>query len=198
MSRMSTTPPSSGPASARPASARKGGQTILIATIGKPHGVRGLVHLYPATEAPETVEEVGTLHDDLGNAWRVRWKNAGVAQLLHPDGTPLADRTEAEKLVNRKLYASRDALPAPEEDSFYHSDLLGMKAVGADGQSLGDVTKVHEYGAGTSLELSNGDIVPFTHACVPEVDMAARRLTIVPPDEVEVEGDLSGDVEVRK
>ncbi|TPW35837.1 ribosome maturation factor RimM [Oecophyllibacter saccharovorans] len=170
---------------------------ILIATIGKPHGVRGLVRLYPATESPETVEKIGPLHDLDGQQWRIRWQGQGIAQLIRVDGSPLTDRSEAEKLVNRKLYAAREALPAPEEDSFYHADLLGMEAVTPEGKALGRVVLVHDYGAGTSLELGSGEIVPFTHACVPAIDVAHRRLTVCLPGSVDVKGDLAGEVEVR-
>jgi 16S rRNA processing protein RimM len=49
---------------------------------------------------------------------------------------------------------------------------------------------VHDYGAGTSLEIerpaANALIVPFTRAAVPQVDVAAGYLTVVPPDEIEM------------
>lgn len=170
---------------------------VLIATIGKPHGVRGLVRLHPATETVETVEDIGMLHDEHGQQWRVRWKAPGVAALLTADGQALPDRTAAEKLVNRRLYAERDALPETDEEEFYHVDLLGMDAVLSSGEALGVVVKVHDYGAGTSLELDQGQIIPFTLACVPEVDRKANRLVVELPEMVEVEGDLSGDVKIR-
>ncbi len=42
-----------------------------------------------------------------------------------------------------------------------------------DGASLGRVDAVHDYGAGASLEIARRLLVPFTRACVPEVDLAA-------------------------
>lgn len=172
-------------------------QDVLVATIGRPHGVRGLVRLHPATEHPETLEELGPLHDETGSVWQIRWKAPGIAAVLGQDGQPLPDRTAAEKLVNRKLYVAREALPEVEEDEFYHIDLIGMEAVLASGETVGRVVSVHDYGAGTSLELEAGQLIPFTMACVPEVDMEAKRLVVVPPEAVEVEGDLAGEVEVR-
>lgn len=178
-------------------SRRPSKQDVLVATIGRPHGVRGLVRLHPATETPETLEVLGPLHDEEGGVWQIRWTAPGIAALLTEDGQPLADRTAAEKLVNRRLYVARSALPEIEEDEFYHIDLLGMDAYLPTGEAVGKVTNVHEYGAGTSLELEKGQLVPFTMACVPEVDLKAKRLVVVIPDAVEVEGDLSGEVAVR-
>jgi 16S rRNA processing protein RimM len=50
------------------------------------------------------------------------------------------------------------------------------------------VTTVHDYGAGTSLEIERDGaaplLVPFTRACVPSVDPAAGTLVVVAPDEI--------------
>jgi 16S rRNA processing protein RimM len=54
---------------------------------------------------------------------------------------------------------------------------------------LGRVTVVHDYGAGASLEIAGEGaplLVPFTRACVPEVDLARGRVVVVPPVEVAV------------
>ncbi|MBS1090989.1 16S rRNA processing protein RimM [Gluconobacter sp. Dm-74] len=170
---------------------------VLIATVGRPHGVRGLVHLHAATDDPASVETLGVLHDGQGRAWTARWISAGVAALTDAEGQDLPDRTAAERLVNAKLYVPRTVLPETGDDEFYHADLIGMTAVSEEGDVLGTVSVVHDYGAGVSLEVDRGLIVPFTLACVPRVDLAKREVTLVPPVEVEVEGDLSGEVQVR-
>ena len=58
----------------------------------------------------------------------------------------------------------------------------------AAGQMVGRVAIVHDYGAGTSLEIEREGVspllVPFTLACVPSVDTAAGTLVVTPPDEV--------------
>ena len=86
-----------------------------------------------------------------------------------------------------------DRLPPPEEDDFYLSDLVGLRATTPDGDVLGRVAVVHDYGAGPSLEIareSGGEaaplLVPFTRACVPNVDLSAGLLVVVPPHEVVV------------
>ena len=79
-------------------------------------------------------------------------------------------------------------MPPPGEDEFYLADLVGLHAQDREGRPLGRVTQVHDYGAGASLELDGAGsplIVPFTRAAVPEVDLAAGRLTVVLPAEVD-------------
>ncbi len=157
---------------------------ILIGVVGKPHGVRGLVRVHSYAADPATLEQYEGLLDGQGRRWSLRWCGAdGVAEIRDADGKPLADRTVAQALVNTRLYVPRSSLPEPEEEEFYHADLIGMEAF-EKGLSLGRVIMVHDYGAGASLELSDGSLVPFTKACVPEVRLDERTIVVVRPEEV--------------
>ena len=158
---------------------------ILMGVVGRPFGVRGLVHVHSYTADPADLSAYGPLRDVDGRAWKLAWKQDGVAELHGPDG-PVRDRTAAERLVNTRLYLDRDRLPAPADEEFYLSDLIGMQAAREDGAPVGRVAHVHDYGAGASLEIDAQPaiIVPFTRACVPVVDVAAGRLVVVPPAEV--------------
>ncbi len=162
---------------------------ILMGVVGRPHGVRGLVHVQSYTAQPLDLPEYGPLLDDAGRTWTLAWRGDGVAELRDAGGRPLADRTAAERLTNTKLFVERERLPEPDADDFYLSDLVGLQATTADGAALGRVAAVHDYGAGTSLEIV-GDaaplLVPFTRACVPDVDVAAGRVVVAPPHEVVV------------
>ena len=113
-----------------------------------------------------------------------------MAELRDAEGRLLPDRSAAERLTNVKLYIERDRLPAPAPDEFYLADLVGLAASAPDGTALGRVTVVHDYGAGTSLEIMHDGtppiLIPFTLACVPAVDVGAGTLTVVLPDEVVV------------
>ena len=177
------------------------GERILLGVVGRPHGVRGLVHVHSYTAEPEALAEYGPLVDGDGRGWTLSWRQAGVAELRDAAGRAVADRSAAERLTNLQLFVARDRLPAAEEDEFYLADLVGMAAVSPDGTEVGRVMLVHDYGAGTSLEIAREGaaplLVPFTRAAVPEVDVAARRLVVVPPDEVEARelpaaGDIAG------
>ncbi len=159
---------------------------ILMGVLGRPHGVRGLMHAHSYTADPADLAEYGPFVDDRGRRWRLSWASAGVARVVElVDGREIAltDRDAAEKLVNTRLYVDRDQLPATDEDEFYLTDLVGLEAIGDGGVSLGRVNAVHDYGAGASLEIG-ALLVPFTRAAVPHVDLAAGRITVAPPAEV--------------
>jgi len=161
-----------------------------MGVVGRPHGVRGLVRVHSYTADPADLPAYGPFDDGAGRGFSLRWRGDGVAEIAEiVDGRPVAvaDRTAAEKLVNLRLYAARDRLPAAGEDEYYLADLVGLQAVDAGGAPLGQVAAVHDYGAGASLEIASL-VVPFTRACVPAVDIAAGRVTVCLPEEILVPG----------
>ncbi len=170
-------------------------QRILLGVIGRPHGVRGLVHVISHTADPTALAEYGPLEDGAGRRFVLRWRTPGedggvaaIAELVDGREVPVTDRDAAARLTNTRLTIDRDRLPPPDEDEFYLADLLGLSAQDTAGALLGTVAQVHDYGAGVSLEIARSGasplLVPFTRAAVPEVDIAAGRITIAPPDEI--------------
>jgi len=161
-----------------------------MGVVGRPHGVRGLVRVHSYTADPADLAAYGALLDDKGRRWTVVWRGEGVAELRDESGRPLPDRNAAERLTNLRLYIERDRLPETEEEEFYLTDLVGLAAVNEAGEAIGRVALVHDYGAGTSLEIERPGasplLVPFTRIVVPEIDIAAGRLVVVPPEEIEV------------
>lgn len=160
--------------------------------IGRAHGVRGLVKVTSHTADPADLTAYGPLSDADGRFYTLRWKADGVAEIDRiVDGvaTRVSDRSQAEKLTNIRLFIDRSALPPPDKDEYYVTDLIGQTVIDNAGGMIGTVSVVHDYGAGVSLEIAGPGglvLVPFTAACVPTVDLAAGRLIVVLPDEIVV------------
>ena len=163
---------------------------IQLGVIGRAHGVRGLVKVTSHTADPADLTAYGPLSDAQGHCYALTWKGDGVAEIARVvDGVKVkvADRDQAEKLTNTRLYIDRSALPPPEDDEYYLTDLIGLAAVDGGGKPLGTIAVVHDYGAGASFEIAGAGpplIIPFTAACVPTVDLVAGRVVVVPPDEI--------------
>ena len=163
---------------------------ICVAQIGAAHGIRGELRLRSFTQDPRAVTTYGPLESEDGTqrfeieALRPA-KDHFVARFAGID-----NREAAEKLTNLKLYVPRDRLPPIEDDeTFYFADLVGLTAVTPDGAPLGTVTAVHNFGAGDMIEIrpqGGGEphMVPFTDANVPEIDIAAGRVVVVPLTEI--------------
>lgn len=163
---------------------------VCVAQIGGAHGIRGEVKLKSFTADPMAVKDYGPLTSEDGSAsFEIEAlrpaKGYLVARLRG-----VADRDAAERLARLRLYVPRERLPPAAPDEFYHVDLIGLAAVAADGAEIGTVVAVHDFGAGDILELrprAGGTtiMVPFTETFVPRVDLAAGRVTVVPPEVME-------------
>ena len=166
---------------------------LQVGVITGPHGVRGLVKVKSFTADPSDLTAYGALTDETGDAafgLDVRGEVKGQF-LVKVEG--VEDRNAAELLKGLKLFIHRAALPQPEEDEFYHADLIGLETVLADGSAHGRINAVQDFGAGDLLEVALKDggtvYLPFTRMVVPTVDLAAGHVVVDPPGEVEVEGE---------
>ena len=161
-----------------------------MGVIGRPHGVRGLVHVQSYTADPEALADYGVLTDDRGREFKLVWEREGIARLsARQDGrfAPVTNREDAAALTNTRLYVPRGALPPAEEEEYYLTDLIGLQAEDGSGRVLGRVILVHDYGAGASLEIAQATggvplLLPFTARAVPVVDIAGGRIVVDPPD----------------
>ncbi len=149
---------------------------ILVAQIGAAHGVQGEFKLLSFMDDPVSVLEHNPLLDAQGKpALSITAARAHKdALLVRAEEAP--DRTAAEKLKNLKLYIDRADLPEPEEDEFYITDLIGLKAVDPAGNAVGTIANVDNFGAGDLLDVKPIEgvsfYVPFTLDHVPEVRLA--------------------------
>ena len=173
---------------------------LLLAQVGAPHGVRGEVRVKAFTGDPLALGSYGPLLTEDGRALAVERLRPGKGAVI-VKFRGVDDRNAAESLRGARLFVERAALPPPEdEDEFYHADLIGLEAVTADGAPLGTIVAVHDFGAGDILDIAppaSADrgrslLVPFTRACVPEIDLAAGRIVVAPLEEAASDEEAEG------
>lgn len=159
---------------------------ICVGVIGAARGLRGDLRVKSYTADVEALGDYGPLTDETGTKTfelKVTGQQKGQV-LVRIKG--VNDRNGADALQGQALYIERSRLPEPEEDEFYFSDLVGLKAERVDGAPFGDVLEADDFGGGPFLEIAapgHGRVlVPFTKACVPVVDIAGGRVVIDPPD----------------
>jgi 16S rRNA processing protein RimM len=87
----------------------------------------------------------------------------------------IADRNAAEALRGTELTVARSALPPLGEGEYYHADLIGLPAVASDGDAIGKVVTIENFGAGDVLEIERPDgkrfMVPMRPEAVPVWDV---------------------------
>jgi 16S rRNA processing protein RimM len=162
-------------------------ERICVAQIGGAHGLRGEVKLKSFTADPMAVSDYGPLTTEDGAAtFEIEAVRPAKGHLV-ARFRGIADRDTAERLANVRLFVPRERLPPLAVDEFYHTDLIGLSAVTADGTEIGTVVAVHDFGAGDILELlpqggGTTIMLPFTAAFVPSVDIANGRIVVAPPE----------------
>ena len=167
-------------------------EQLLVARIGKPHGLHGEVTVQVHTDDPQRRFADGTVLLTRAAA------GSGVPReptvrgprvhrgiwLLSFEGVP--DRTGAESLRGTRLFVdASEGLPEDDDEGWYEDDLVGLSAVSVSGEQLGTVVALRTGTAQDLLAIRLADgreaLVPFVEAIVPEVDVPGGRVVLDPP-----------------
>lgn len=147
---------------------------VTLAAIAGAHGVTGEVRLKLFGEGVESLKRFRAFNDSALTLAKLRDDGKGGAIARFAE---VADRTSAEKLRGTLLTVPRSALPPLAEGEYYHADLIGLPAVSTDGEMLGQVIAVENFGAGDVIEIERPSedgkrgkrfMVPMRIEAVPE------------------------------
>lgn len=158
---------------------------VVVARIGKPHGLRGEVTVRVHTDSPEQRFVPGaTFVTDPASAGPLTLRTARVhngIQLLSFETAQ--DRTAAEALRGTTLLAPED--DDPDDEGWYEDDLAGLEVRDPAGTRLGTVVALHPRPAQDLLEveLDGGRTawVPFVEQIVPEVSPDGGHVVVDAP-----------------
>lgn len=167
---------------------------LCIAVITGAHGVHGNLRLKTFSQDPLAILKYKTVCTESGDVHKIKNARVHKGETIIIKFEEITDRNLAEAMQGTKLYIQRSELPDLEEEEFYHADLIGLKVRSLEGEFLGTVAALYNFGAGDLLEImldktSKLFIVPFTKACVPEVNVKEKFVLVDPsqvltPDEV--------------
>jgi 16S rRNA processing protein RimM len=159
---------------------------VLLGEIGAAQGLKGEVRLRSYTQDPAAIARYGALDDEHGGKIEIESLRVTPKALIARI-RGVTTRNAAEALNGTRLYVARSRLPKRDEEEWFHSDLIGLAAVDDQGEPVGTVVAVQNFGAGDLIEVKPAKggptvLVPFTRETVPEVDVEGGRLTLVPPE----------------
>lgn len=127
------------------------GKPVTLAVIIGAHGVTGEVRLKLFGEGVDTLKGYESL-DAAGRALTLKsvrpGPNGAVARFAE-----IADRSDAELLRGTELTVPRSALPELDEGEYYHVDLIGLPCMSSEGEALGALVAVENFGAGDIIEV---------------------------------------------
>ena len=140
-----------------------GERRIALAAVAGAHGVKGEVRLKLFSDSVESLSRHKEVY--VGGAKRrlLSVRDSGKTAVVRFEA--VGDRSAAEALRGSLVEVDRSALPALEEDEYYHADLIGLAAMDALGEPVGTVVAVENHGAGDLLEIEaeggKRSLIPF-------------------------------------
>lgn len=156
---------------------------LLAGEVGKPHGLGGEVYVIRISDDPLRFEPGSRLIHADGRELVVESSRPHRDRLL-VKFQGFDDRTAAEGLRGPLHVPSQD-VRALEEDEYWPHELTGCSVVLRDGTKVGEVSAVVPSPAHDLLQIETpaGErLVPIVKEMVIEVDVAARRITVDPPE----------------
>lgn len=155
----------------------------MAGRVGKPHGLRGEVHVDPISDDPHRFDPGRSLIAESGAVLEVEESRPHQQHLL-VKFAGIDDRTGAEA-IRGALYVSADDLRDLDDDEYWQHDLVGCDVVtAADDSVVGRVVEVVPNPAHDLLRVDTpaGDrYVPVVREIVTEVDLEGRRVVVDPP-----------------
>lgn len=161
---------------------------LVVARIGRAHGIKGEVTVEVRTDEPElrlgpgavlTTDpaSTGPLTIETGrvHSGRLLLRFAGVN-----------DRTGAEALRNTLLIAEVDPEQTPEDpEEYYDHQLMDLDVVLADGTEVGRITEITHLPSQDLFIVERPDgsevLIPFVEEIVASIDLDQQRAVIDPP-----------------
>jgi 16S rRNA processing protein RimM len=162
---------------------------VVVARIGRPHGIKGEVSVEVRTDDPDGRLAPGTLlrTDPVaaGPLTVVASRFHSGRLLLTFDGC--VSRSGAERLRNVLLVADVDPDERPEDpDEYFDRQLVGLRVETLAGDEVGELAEMLHLPGQDVLVVRRHDgresLVPFIAEFVPEVDLEGRRIVVDPPE----------------
>ena len=155
---------------------------VCVGAISGAHGVSGRLRIKSFCQTATDIFRYQPFYDAAGQREYICSFVGSKGTQLIAEMQNIATRQQAQELKGTRLFAARNRFPATEPDEYYHTDLIGLTVVDGDGQVLGYVRHVVNFGASDVLEVV-GDgkrqiQIPFTRSAVPIVDLNTRRVVV--------------------
>ncbi len=160
---------------------------LCVGIVKGTRGLKGELRIKPYTDEAESIAAYGPVETEDGSHRLMlsQTKISGAVVLAKAEG--IETREAAEAIIGQRLYVDRAALPPVDKNEFYHADLIGLTVEGQQGEKLGEIVAVQNFGGQDLLEVKleaarETAFVPFTPEIVPVVDVSQGKVIIDPPE----------------
>ncbi|HOY70895.1 MAG TPA: ribosome maturation factor RimM [Methylotenera sp.] len=161
---------------------------VVMGRVVAPYGVLGWLKVLPDTETIDGLFDYDTWWLGKANDWRELEVEAAKVHndVLVVKLKGINDRDAAFACKGQQIAVPRDALPEPEQNAYYWSDLIGLQVTNKQDIDFGVITEVFETGANDVFVVKPEDakdksqerLLPFIASVVLEVDVKAKTMLV--------------------
>ena len=144
---------------------------VPIGRVGRPHGLDGA---FVVEQRARTTVGGASARPSCADG-----VPATITLTRKAGGRRRAIRLDRDVPRGTELTIDASELPAPDPDSFYVFQLVGLDAIDEDGVPVGRVVEVHPGAANDNIELHDGRLVPLVEDAVREIDIEGGKLVVV-------------------
>ena len=135
---------------------------MIIAKILKPQGIRGEVKAELYISDINNFKSIKSVYIE-NTPYTI--KNYSFRNgFLYLSFNEVASRNDAENLRDKEISVEKDELLPLDEGKYYVDDLIGCKVVDENGENIGKIRDVNNYGASDILSIRDGSeevLCPF-------------------------------------
>jgi 16S rRNA processing protein RimM len=165
---------------------------VIVGRIRRAHGIKGELVVESLTDTPDAIFASGRrvfAGTSEGEPTRDRLEMHVSRSSPFKGGWIIAfegilDKTTADSWRGRTLLLPEDEVQPPGDNELFIADLVGMRVVHVNGETIGEVTQVFELPQGLMMDVRRDTgrsvLLPFHEQTVVNVDAEARMISVDP------------------
>lgn len=166
----------------------EGCELILLGKVVATHGIKGQLRVVSYSGELENIIALRSLMLKGPNGGMETFEVAASA--IHGKKVLLTLKdycniNQVLHLVGRELYARREQLPALGEGEYYWCELLGLKVVTDQGETLGELAEIIPTGSNDVYVVKSKDreyLIPALEDVILEINLDDGVMTVSPPE----------------
>ena len=143
---------------------------VQVGRVGRPHGTDGAFVVEQASDDEQRWS--------VGATVLVEGEPARITLMRRVGGGRRAIRLDRPAPRGAELSVRLADLPAPEPDSYYAFQLVGLAVLDEARTAVGVVVDVSPGLANDNLALDDGRLVPLIEDAIREIDLEGRRIVV--------------------
>ena len=156
---------------------------VHIGTFGAAIGLKGEIKINLLTHSLDVFKSLGRYYNSDRS---IEWKFDSIVMrqrkcIVHPSNCK--SRDDAEELKHRKIFSFKEKLLHTNTNEYYVSDLVTCKIEHKNGEFIGEVIRVDNFGAGDLLETLYKEkkiYIPLNNDNVVSVDIDTKTIIVNP------------------